>query len=411
MGLLVPLAIHFWNKKKVKTIKIGSIQLLHESNPKQTRELQLNELSLLFLRLILLSVLALILAGAQLRTKPDHEQITYLVEPSLVKSDRMVSVLDTISIGEIKLLQEGFPHYDQGMEIVEEVPNYWELAKNFYQLHTDSIVVFTEGFSRGIKGKRPETSAHISWIQVNSDDQTRRIPILARNTGNQVEITELQSDLEKLDFEKQKFQKEDPELGFNRNRDSVRISGKWLPLVDQGPIRVIFVADEENGDELRFLEATFRTLEKVLERKIELTRGTFREASAPHLWVWLSQEEPPRTQQKILVFQPDPLAKGLLEKGTRRKLFYLVKELNSENIFSEHLAEELLLILDLNAELEKEIKNHDRRTLGPDQLVPEVLTAGIGNHPPQVRELSGILWGLLLLLLILERILSWLRKQ
>ena len=48
LGLAVPLAIHLWSKMEGKTIKIGSIQLLTEANPKQASSIHLNELFLLF---------------------------------------------------------------------------------------------------------------------------------------------------------------------------------------------------------------------------------------------------------------------------------------------------------------------------------------------------------------------------
>ena len=36
LGLLIPIAIHLWSKKEGKTVKIGSIELLRESDSKQT---------------------------------------------------------------------------------------------------------------------------------------------------------------------------------------------------------------------------------------------------------------------------------------------------------------------------------------------------------------------------------------
>ena len=49
LGLSIPIAIHFWSKKKVKTIKIGSTQLLKQLNPKQTSSIRLNQWFLLLL--------------------------------------------------------------------------------------------------------------------------------------------------------------------------------------------------------------------------------------------------------------------------------------------------------------------------------------------------------------------------
>ena len=62
LGLSIPVAIHFWSKKKVKTIKIGSTRLLKELNPKQTRSISLHQWFLLLLRMLILGLIAFILA-------------------------------------------------------------------------------------------------------------------------------------------------------------------------------------------------------------------------------------------------------------------------------------------------------------------------------------------------------------
>ena len=83
LGLLVPVAIHFWSKKKVKTIKIGSTQLLRELNPKQTKSIRLNQWFLLLLRMMIITLIALILAAPGIEFLKTERSITYLIEPSL----------------------------------------------------------------------------------------------------------------------------------------------------------------------------------------------------------------------------------------------------------------------------------------------------------------------------------------
>ena len=40
LGILLPLAIHLWSRKKVVTIKVGSIKLLQASEPKQNSNIK-----------------------------------------------------------------------------------------------------------------------------------------------------------------------------------------------------------------------------------------------------------------------------------------------------------------------------------------------------------------------------------
>jgi len=80
LGLSVPIAIHFWSKKKIKTIKIGSIRFLTEMNPKQTSNVRLNEWVLLLLRSLIIALIALILAAPRMEVFNNEKSITYLVE-------------------------------------------------------------------------------------------------------------------------------------------------------------------------------------------------------------------------------------------------------------------------------------------------------------------------------------------
>ena len=61
-GIVIPLIIHLWNIKKGKTLKVGSISLLGESSRQSAKSLKLIDLLLLFLRCLLLILLAFILA-------------------------------------------------------------------------------------------------------------------------------------------------------------------------------------------------------------------------------------------------------------------------------------------------------------------------------------------------------------
>jgi hypothetical protein len=149
LGLAVPVAIHLWSRKEGRTIKIGSTKLLRESDPKQSSSIHLNELWLLFLRMLALTVLVLILAEPRLKQKSDPVPVTYLVENSLLSYEQVTSILDTVnSDASIRLLEPGFPEYDNDYLAEDPVtPNYWQLAKEMEELETDSIVVFTNAFA------------------------------------------------------------------------------------------------------------------------------------------------------------------------------------------------------------------------------------------------------------------------
>ncbi|MEQ9166083.1 MAG: BatA domain-containing protein, partial [Fulvivirga sp.] len=49
LGFLIPIAIHLWNKKEAKVIKVGSIQFVPTQDSNQSKSIQLNEVFLLLL--------------------------------------------------------------------------------------------------------------------------------------------------------------------------------------------------------------------------------------------------------------------------------------------------------------------------------------------------------------------------
>src|SRR6202000_2638344 len=60
-ALSIPVAIHLWNIRQGKTLKVGSISLITVSSQKRSRSLKLHDLLLLLLRCLLLALLAFVL--------------------------------------------------------------------------------------------------------------------------------------------------------------------------------------------------------------------------------------------------------------------------------------------------------------------------------------------------------------
>src|SRR5690606_33162258 len=89
-GLAVPLAIHFWSRKEGKTIKVGSIQFLKESDPKQASSVKLNEIWLLILRMLVITILVLIIARPVLKGENSRTALTYLIDPSLLQKHEKI---------------------------------------------------------------------------------------------------------------------------------------------------------------------------------------------------------------------------------------------------------------------------------------------------------------------------------
>src|SRR6056297_2328647 len=119
LGLAVPVAIHLWSKKEGKTIKVGSIKFLHESESRKSSSIKLNEFWLLLLRMLLVTILVFILAEPNLNYKNENSPITYLVERSLLSSSEVKSLTDSLNnTAEVRFLETDFPEYQP--EIVRD---------------------------------------------------------------------------------------------------------------------------------------------------------------------------------------------------------------------------------------------------------------------------------------------------
>ena len=157
LALAIPIIIHLWSRKKVRTIKVGSIQFIAPTKSKESNSIQLNEWWLLLLRCLIISILVVILAEPYNTTTPDKEEVAYLFEPSLLSTADGLARFEQIPLEGRRLLQEDFPLWETGDVITnkEVVPNYWQLAREMEELAADSIVVFTHAFAKAVKGKRP----------------------------------------------------------------------------------------------------------------------------------------------------------------------------------------------------------------------------------------------------------------
>ncbi|MGB5322289.1 BatA domain-containing protein, partial [Lutimonas sp.] len=201
LGLLVPVAIHFWSKKKVKTIKIGSTQLLRELNPKQTKSIRLNQWFLLLLRMMIITLIALILAVPGIEFLKKERSITYLIEPSLVGQEKVNTLLDTIADSQLRLLEPGFPILEDPKVKIDKavIPDYWQLAQQMETLEADSIIVLTKGRMSGFKGMRPSVSLPVHWLVIDVD-ASAETPVEALLKNDQLVVKSIISDQNSVNY-------------------------------------------------------------------------------------------------------------------------------------------------------------------------------------------------------------------
>lgn len=419
LGLLVPIAIHLWSKKEAKTIKVGSVQLLSESKSKQLSSIQLNELWLLLLRVLIVGVLSLVLANPRWHSNIENTTLTYLVEPELSRNNDFMAKLVSLKEGqEIRLFKKGFPIWDNDSnnEPRFEVPDYWALASETDLLKTDSIVVFTKGLVKGIRGSRPETNHQINWLIIDSL-QTVEKPLIAYQNVKNVQLFSAVSTANTLEVNR-KIISLGPEYVFNSEGDSLMISDKEIiakvPMVIQKPIDISIVYSDSLTKDKRYFEAAFATLAHYLDRDLNVVSmlDTIRpKKEQTDVLIWLSEKPISSKHQKLLVFKKDSVANTFIEKGSESNTYVLTKRINAENAIEQRLVENLMDILDINYELEELLAKADNRQVSETELQTNFNPSTTKKTQLGSFELLPYLWVLLFALLIVERLVAYIRTQ
>ena len=104
LGLLVPLAIHLWNRRPGREVAVGSLRWLAAGANRRLRNLRLEQLALLLLRATLLAGLALAGAGPAWRQPRPASRGQVLVSPALVGTAALASMRPVID----SLRQRGY---------------------------------------------------------------------------------------------------------------------------------------------------------------------------------------------------------------------------------------------------------------------------------------------------------------
>jgi len=419
-GILVPIAIHLWSKKEAKTIKIGSIQLLTASDSKRSSRRQLNEIWLLLLRMLIICIVVFILSEPKWKTNTLNVPITYIIEPSLLKNDALIPFMDSLSAAsEIRLLKTNLPEWqrDKAPKDSEEIPNYWQLIQEMNRLKTDSIVVFTNAYVQGYKGKRPETTREIKWILLDSENRVKKI-VQAVQKDKAIQLLTVETDAKYTSLLSELVPNKEERIRYNATKDSILFTNlgrdQILPIYKENPIKVLLYYSDSLASEKTYIATAFKVLSSYLNRNVDLKivrelRDTALETF--DLIVWLSEERLPEVTHRLLLFKEDEYANRLIVPTTHKNRFQLTTRLTIENSTSKHLAEELLELLDLDANLEKQISKADRRQLALSELKPYKAQRAKNKKQLARFDISKWFWLALLFFLIFERFLANYKKQ
>jgi hypothetical protein len=194
-GIIIPIAVHLWNVRRGKVLKVGSVALLTAQAVKNTSSIKLNELLLLLLRCLLILLLAALLAKPQWAPTGRAKEKGWL----LIPKQQFSQTYNHFKQAADSLLQAGYQlhHFDEGFKQVgitdalntqpdtAGLPaNYWHTIKllNAQVDTTLPVYIFTGNRLVHFAGSRPGVSLNLQWYTYTNVDTPQPVLITAYKT-------------------------------------------------------------------------------------------------------------------------------------------------------------------------------------------------------------------------------------
>jgi hypothetical protein len=406
LGLSIPIGIHLLSRKEGKIIKIGSVRHLEDADTKQFKSIRLNEVLLLAIRCLLITVLVFALSGVHF-SFPVKKENWLLIEKSLEQDKEFQTLIDSLGNAgfKTKFLSSGFPDISDKSGVFGKV-NYWKLAEDLESRPLESVVVLSFNYLKNFAGKRPPLPDNIRWIS--------KIPapvdftLFARQTFNDsILIRSGKSDSEATRFSSEQVSMSDRQ----RYADTVTIEST-------DPINISIVSDTSFFYDKLIILAALKVLEeksKILFQIESSTPSAFQPTESQDWILWITAAPIPQSIQTHLIqFREDRNSDVLFQLETLeidQSIWMLTRRLNEEIALEKNLTLELGLVLLPQKRYSTAALNFDRR------ILPEQLAWADGKSPTKNKGKASssshdqLMAGIFLALLLGERLVAFNRKQ
>lgn len=350
-GILIPVVIHLWNRKKGKVLKVGSIALLME-NPKQpARSFRLEDLLLLVLRCMLIILAAMVLSKPvwMKELHPEKEKGWILMERKGMAETyiRYKQWIDSLLKAQYTVHYFEPPFEKVDVEALHNAKNdslpvskisYWSLLRSLNQQVPEKLPVylFTTNQLQRFAGSRPVVNMNLMWYNYTPSDSISTWVVKAyATTADSLRIVVAQS---KPSGTVMQFR--NASLAPQQNVEySVRAEGQRLlvdgrkgepVVVDTNTMNVAIYTDQYIHD-AGYVKAAIEAIQQYSKRKIKIIEVHDPSVLAKQKldWIfWLSEKTVPiESGQHIVVYEP-----GKIEN---MRSFFAIKQDNSSTALIE----------------------------------------------------------------------------
>lgn len=415
-GLLIPLAIHLWNKRPPRLLATGSIRWFRGSTSQSARSLQLKELPLLLLRCLMLFVFCLLMAGVYWQGAPaekENKRGLYLVEAGLV-AGKSQSWVDSLSRQrkEVRLLAPGLPMLADSLHWKGRRINSWGIIKEAeeQQGFSDSVWIHVPLMQRYFSGERPKVHKQIIFIEPEDTPQTLSFPVQRIREGEKVLETRMTYSPERIAFETRELTGSDAETNkvFSEEERPAFFEEEKITENLPDTFQIAIVKSENYKADEEIVRMAFQVLDDQLPAISFFFRkeGTLSEAD---LVIWLSENPFPSALLEagvpVLGINDTTLAgQGwIIRDQDYPSLHFLRKRPLPEVVEAVELARLPLALLELLPEgVESRYTGYLRMPL--DQAQPVYVAGGSERSVDEKQSLHEWLWVLLFALFTVERL-------
>ncbi|HMJ70697.1 MAG TPA: BatA domain-containing protein [Cyclobacteriaceae bacterium] len=373
-GLAIPLAIHLLSRKEGKVIRVGSLRHVEESNTSQFKSIRLNEILLLLLRSLMITMLVFFLSGAQCTNPPGAGEVRWLVvEAGIGEDPDYRPQIDSLTSAGYDLHE--FPKGD-----------YWTVAEQLGRLPHEVVVI---SYSRveGYNGERIRLPENIRWI--SAEQSPKEFQAMAWQAGDSVFVRTARSGSLLTSYR----------TGFGVP-DSIEI-------IKPGRITINISADDKS--EADILMAALNVLKSEYKLPIEIS-NTQSQSPMTNAWTFWLREAKPKFSGDQQVVLSTPCTGPLIERISGNVL-HLNRKLDQDVALNENLVIELFKILYPDLDTPNVSKQKDIRSM-PDGLAwSDGETKNTGGNVPSRAGIEKYLILLFVLSLATERFVAIRRNQ
>ncbi|MDX5419757.1 MAG: BatA domain-containing protein [Hymenobacteraceae bacterium] len=329
-AILVPIAIHLWNRRQGKTVKIGSLRWLEPSASRRWSSIKLSDVWLLVLRCCIFILLAVALAKPVWEgpAKARQSRKVVLISPELLYSTALSGIKPTVD----NLLQRGYtllrytPDFESipaeewqtlssnPTDSVVSSGNHWGLLPALSQRYDqaeDSVWLFTSEQQRHFTGTPTPLQENIRWVPVALESTSNWIQAAYTLSADSLLVITGQSSRDGTRYSQTRVAGRNQTIVVNGSQVQLIVQGDSLVVERNGdisqqipiikhPLQIGIAHDQAQKGEVRYLQAALQAISRYTGIPIEtrqIPANTQPDTTATWLF-WLSSDEVPNTWLK-----------------------------------------------------------------------------------------------------------------